>query len=165
MLLCLYLVFSCSWIFKQSSTVLGLPRTQNAYLTTHPWGRCVRRLYTMTSWHGKIHWSPTESLTKGQRFGPLFFYSLLAWISCWTNIWVTGDYSCDTTEIILERSPISTPDNKFHVVHMGPTWVLSSPGGPHVGPMNLALRDCLHCSNMTEQTDIPHTSTILKTFS
>ena len=26
---------------------------------------------------------------------------------------------------------------------MGPTWVLSAPGGPHVGPMNLAIRDNL----------------------
>ena len=33
------------------------------------------------------------------------------------------------------------PDNKVHVVHMGPIWVLSAPGGPHVGPMNLAIRD------------------------
>ena len=24
---------------------------------------------------------------------------------------------------------------------MGPTWVLSAPGGPHEGPMNLAIRD------------------------
>ena len=33
------------------------------------------------------------------------------------------------------------PDNKVHWVNMGPTWVLSSPGGPHVGPMNLAIWD------------------------
>ena len=33
------------------------------------------------------------------------------------------------------------PDSKVHVAHMGPTWVLSAPGGPHVGPMNLAIRD------------------------
>ena len=36
------------------------------------------------------------------------------------------------------------PDSKVHVAHMGPTWVLSAPGGPpggpHVGPMNLAIR-------------------------
>ena len=25
---------------------------------------------------------------------------------------------------------------------MGPTWVLSAPDGPHVGPMNLAIREC-----------------------
>ena len=27
---------------------------------------------------------------------------------------------------------------------MGPTWVLSAPGGPHVGPMNLAIRVCIN---------------------
>ena len=32
------------------------------------------------------------------------------------------------------------PDSKVHVAHKGPTWVLLAPGGPHVGPMNLALR-------------------------
>ena len=26
---------------------------------------------------------------------------------------------------------------------MGPTWVLSAPNGPHLGPMNLAIRDVL----------------------
>ena len=33
------------------------------------------------------------------------------------------------------------PDSKVHVAHMGLTWVPSAPGGPHVGPMNLAIRD------------------------
>ena len=33
------------------------------------------------------------------------------------------------------------PDSKVHVANMGPTWVLSAPGGPHVGPMNLAIRE------------------------
>ena len=32
-------------------------------------------------------------------------------------------------------------DSKVHVTNMGPTWVLSAPGGPHVGPMNFAIRD------------------------
>ena len=31
------------------------------------------------------------------------------------------------------------PDNKVHGANMGPTWVLSAPGGPHVGPMNLPI--------------------------
>ena len=34
----------------------------------------------------------------------------------------------------------SAPDNKVHGASMGPTWVLSAPDGPHVGPMNLAIR-------------------------
>ena len=32
-------------------------------------------------------------------------------------------------------------DSKFHGANMGPTWVLSAQDGPHVGPMNLAIRD------------------------
>ena len=35
------------------------------------------------------------------------------------------------------------PDSKVHGVNMGPTWALSAPDGPHVGPMNLAIRDGL----------------------
>ena len=33
------------------------------------------------------------------------------------------------------------PDSKVHGGNIGPTWVLSAPGGPHVGPMNLAILD------------------------
>ena len=32
------------------------------------------------------------------------------------------------------------PDSKVHGANMGPTWVLSAPAGPHVGPMNFAIR-------------------------
>ena len=35
---------------------------------------------------------------------------------------------------------IGVPDSKDHGANMGPTWVLSAPGGPHVGPINLAIR-------------------------
>ena len=34
-----------------------------------------------------------------------------------------------------------TPDDKVHGANMSPTWVLTAPEGPHVGPMNLAIRD------------------------
>ena len=33
------------------------------------------------------------------------------------------------------------PDSKVHGTNMGPTWVLSAPDGPHVGPMKLAIRE------------------------
>ena len=35
----------------------------------------------------------------------------------------------------------NVPDSKVHGANMGPTWVLSAPDGPHVCPMNLAIRD------------------------
>ena len=31
------------------------------------------------------------------------------------------------------------PDSKVHGVSMGPTWGRQDPGGPNVGPMNLAI--------------------------
>ena len=39
----------------------------------------------------------------------------------------------------------NTPDSKIHGANMGPTWVLSAPGEPHVGPMDLAIRDIIAC--------------------
>ena len=39
-----------------------------------------------------------------------------------------------------------TPDSKAIWGPMGPTWVLSAPDGPHVGPMNLAIRDAVNVS-------------------
>ena len=39
-----------------------------------------------------------------------------------------------------------TPDSKVHGANMGPTWVLSAPDGPHVGPMNLAIWDIIYIS-------------------
>ena len=35
---------------------------------------------------------------------------------------------------------ITYPDSKFPGASMGPTWVLSALDGPHVGPMNFAIR-------------------------
>ena len=32
------------------------------------------------------------------------------------------------------------PDSKVRGANMGPTWLLSVPDGPHVGPMNFAIR-------------------------
>ena len=40
-------------------------------------------------------------------------------------------------------------DSKAHGANMGPTWVLSAPDGPHVGPMNLAIGDILLCLHST----------------
>ena len=34
---------------------------------------------------------------------------------------------------------VNSPDSKDHGTYMGPTWVLSAPGGPHVGSVVLAI--------------------------
>ena len=35
----------------------------------------------------------------------------------------------------------NNPDSKVHGTNIGPTWVLAAPDGPHVGPMNLTVRE------------------------
>ena len=35
------------------------------------------------------------------------------------------------------------PDSKVHGANIGPTWVLSAPDGPHVGSMNLAIKEVM----------------------
>ena len=46
-------------------------------------------------------------------------------------------------EVLMTVVYIATkPDNKVHGANLGPTWVLSAPDGPHVGPMKLAIREC-----------------------
>ena len=36
------------------------------------------------------------------------------------------------------------PDSKVHGANMGPIWGRQDPGGPHVGPLNLATWGFLH---------------------
>ena len=45
---------------------------------------------------------------------------------------------CSRQTIFLTRSQ-QWPDSKVHGANMGPTWDLSAPDGPHVGPTNLAI--------------------------
>ena len=37
---------------------------------------------------------------------------------------------------------LAIPDSQVHGANKGPTWFLSAPEGPNVGPMNLAIRVC-----------------------
>ena len=38
---------------------------------------------------------------------------------------------------------VVTPDSKVHGANMGPTWVLSAPGGSHVGLMDPAIWEAI----------------------
>ena len=49
----------------------------------------------------------------------------------------------NTSSSSRARRGINNPDSKVHGVNTGPTCVLAAPDGPHVGPMNLAIREHL----------------------
>ena len=56
--------------------------------------------------------------------------------------------------------------SKVHGANMGPTRVLSAPGGPHVGPINLAIWDMVpkvifcNSATITAEGEISQTSPI-----
>ena len=39
---------------------------------------------------------------------------------------------------VSEKVPWIIPDSKVHVTNVGPNWVMSAPGGSHVGHMDLS---------------------------
>ena len=45
-------------------------------------------------------------------------------------------------KIDLSEMHFNNPDSKVHGANMGPIWGRQDPGGPHVGPMNLAIWGC-----------------------
>ena len=67
---------------------------------------------------------------------------------CEWNSPVTGEFPTQKAskmfpfdDVIMMRNAVL--DSKVHGANTGPTWVLSAPDGPHVGPMNLAIR-CIY---------------------
>ena len=66
--------------------------------------------------------------------------------------YITGHCShfSDFVQDNYDYTPWGTdPDSKDHGANIGPTWVLSAPGGPNVGPMNLAFRGGNHTISAT----------------
>ena len=57
-------------------------------------------------------------------------------VTMWTGIWGRGSF---TALWQVCASLTHDPDNKVHGAIMGPTWDLSVPDGPHVGPMKLGI--------------------------
>ena len=50
----------------------------------------------------------------------------------------------DSAHADIEPIQINFPDSKVHAANMGLTWDRQGPGGPHVGPVNLAIRVSLY---------------------
>ena len=59
----------------------------------------------------------------------------------------------DQTKVVPSKyCPVDTPGSKVHGAIMGPIWALSVPDGPHVGTINLAIRDTLATAAQKSQT-------------
>ena len=60
------------------------------------------------------------------------FYKMSTWFPCVLLF-------CVYIAIASELYDICMPDSKVHGANLGPIWGQQDPGGPHVGPMNLAV--------------------------
>ena len=112
------------------------------------WSSLVSGNGLLPVWHQAITWTNADSLSTGLqgtnfseiwiRIPPFSFKKIhlkmlsgkMAAILC-RGRWV---------QTLHEMLMATYSDSKVHMAHMGPTWVLSAPGGPHVGPMDLAIR-------------------------
>ena len=59
---------------------------------------------------------------------------------CWENFGENWSRYNSTHIVFATGTWPRVPDSKIHGANMGATWVLSAPGGTHVGPMSLASR-------------------------
>ena len=62
------------------------------------------------------------------------YWLRLLWLVAWRQQVIAG-----TSVSLISH----IPDSRVHGANMGPTWVLSAPDGPHVGPMNLAIEESI----------------------
>ena len=72
------------------------------------------------------------------------YCSLSIWIMYFTLVPMITGAQCPISLwhqfVTFDNDTIYT-DSKVDGANMGPTWVLSAPGGPHIDPINLAIRD------------------------
>ena len=73
----------------------------------------------------------------------LSYYENWCSVSSFINIFICTLITMWTTKHSSNTVHYNIPDSKVHRANMGPTWVLTAPYGPHVGPMNLAIRDAI----------------------
>ena len=75
----------------------------------------------------------------GPHFGPM---NLAIWVIL-PNMELNVLPVCCQDSVIEKRTlwaaNVMVPNSKVHGVNMGPIWGWQDPGGPHVGPMNLAF--------------------------
>ena len=85
-----------------------------------------------------------EALTKWPTFFADDIFKSMVWISIKFPMkfvqWTTKQHIDSGDGLVPKWRRAINPDSKVHGAYMGPTWGQQDPCGPHVGPMNLAIR-------------------------
>ena len=113
--------------------------------------------HTVRRWWWKISAMPGSLYTHNKHPIARLMGNYVVWIlewcrRCHDEIRLCEQQKCgrhsDRYMILSQQEPhisysrvgYGVQDSKLHGVSMGPTWVPSAPDGPHVGPMNFAIR-------------------------
>ena len=67
----------------------------------------------------------------------------MAWIIGGSNQYLIRKTIFEVDDFVVSWDKHYNPGSNVLGANMGPTWVLSAPDGPHVGPMNLAIGECI----------------------
>ena len=80
----------------------------------------------------------------------MFLYSRILYVQrtneahvsalCFPKLLIAAMSCISSRQHTIDDATDISPDSKDHGTNMGPTWVLSAPDRPHVGPLNLAIR-------------------------
>ena len=125
----------CDWNYNRKNTFCEWNAFANIICSIQPFYSALIALNTAFPWRYylyQIRWVYFEQLT----------FVRLPWWRHNMGTLSTSQAICDGKPPVHGRLPSQevTQIAKFMGVNIEPTWVLSAPDGPHVGPMNLAFR-------------------------
>ena len=114
-----------------------------AQLPAHSSGNFQVQLLWAFHQFGSYYWSDCISITYTPSWHLHAIYNEAGWVNrCMSpSLHRLGRMRSPCNMVKFPRSPHNRhPDNKVHGANLKPTWVLSAPDWPHVGPMNIAIR-------------------------
>ena len=136
----LNLLDECDWIaFLRISIVFMLIQCVNWTGGWQKQGKRSINFISLTDGYICIHSGMTATIAYVSLRGVLIILANMIWSLTYSRV-----RDVLTPVISIHILSQTTPDSKVQGAKMGPAWVLWAPGGLHVGPMNLAIRNLFY---------------------
>ena len=97
----------------------------------------------IVTWLALVFIFSSKSKIIFKRFGLWAHQAFVQWVPNHRPQWEMQMAFVYQLHMVISSLIYHHPDSKVHGAYMGPMWGRQDPGGPHVGPMNLAIRALL----------------------